>query len=114
MAVTSRLQAEPFDAAEELRRFSADRMDDGAVVSFTGLARGKAHSGDVVEKLVLDHYPGMTERSIEVIAEAAAGASRCPTCWSCTATARLRPAKRSCSWRPPRVTAAKPSPAPTI
>ncbi len=73
MGVTSRLQAEPFDAAEELRAFMAGRTADGAVVSFTGLARGAAHSGAVVEKLVLDHYPGMTERSIEEIAEAGAG-----------------------------------------
>ena len=73
MAVTSRLQAEPFDAAEALRGFMAGRTADGAVVSFTGLARGRAHSGDVVEKLILDHYPGMTERSIEEIAEAGAG-----------------------------------------
>ena len=72
MPVTSRLQVEPFDAADELRAFSTGRTLDGAVVSFTGLARGKAHSGEVVETLILDHYPGMTERSIEEIAEAAA------------------------------------------
>ncbi len=73
MAATSRLQAEPLDAADELRAFMAGRTNDGAVVSFTGLARGKAHSGETVEKLILDHYPGMTERSIEEIAEAGAG-----------------------------------------
>ena len=73
MAVTTRLQAEPFDAADELRAFSAGRTLDGAVVSFTGLARGRAHSGEAVETLVLDHYPGMTERSIAEIAEAGAG-----------------------------------------
>jgi molybdopterin synthase catalytic subunit len=72
MAVISRLQAGPFDAAAELRAFMAGRTQDGAVVSFTGLARGKAHSGDEVQALVLDHYPGMTERSIEEIAEAGA------------------------------------------
>ncbi|HEY5412120.1 MAG TPA: molybdenum cofactor biosynthesis protein MoaE, partial [Caulobacteraceae bacterium] len=72
MAVTSRLQPAPFDAADELRAFTAGRIDDGAVVSFTGVARGKAHSGEVVETLILDHYPGMTERSIEQIAEAGA------------------------------------------
>ena len=97
MAVTSRLQAELFDAADELRAFLAGRTEDGAVVSFTGLARGKAHSGQEVQALVLDHYPGMTERSIEDIAMAGS-----------------RPASRSCSWRPPRATAARPSPAPTI
>jgi molybdopterin synthase catalytic subunit len=68
--VTSRLQSESFDAAAELAQFMAGRTDDGAVVSFTGLARGVAKSGDSVEKLILDHYPGMTEASIEAIAEA--------------------------------------------
>jgi len=71
MAVVCRLQPEPFDAADELRAFMAGRTQDGAVVSFTGLARGKGHSGDEVQALVLDHYPGMTERSIEEIAQAA-------------------------------------------
>ena len=72
MAVICRLQAEPFDAADELRTFSHGRTLDGAVVSFTGLARGEAHSGETVRSLILDHYPGMTETSIEQIAEAAA------------------------------------------
>jgi len=73
MAVTCRLQPEPFSPPAELEAFMAGRTEDGAVVSFTGLARGKAHSGMVVEALVLDHYAGMTERSIEEIAEAGAG-----------------------------------------
>ena len=72
MAVICRLQAEPFDAADELRTFSHGRTLDGAVVSFTGLARSEAHSGEAVQSLILDHYPGMTETSIEQIAEAAA------------------------------------------
>ena len=72
MSVTCRLLAEPFDAPNELRAFTAGRTADGAVVSFTGLARGKAHSGEAVEALILDHYPGMTERSIEEIALAGA------------------------------------------
>ena len=74
MPVTSRLQSNPLDAAAELGLFMAGRTDDGAVVSFVGVARGKARSGQTVERLILDHYPGMTERSIEEIA--AAGAAR--------------------------------------
>jgi molybdopterin synthase catalytic subunit len=74
MAVACRLQPEAFDAADELRAFMDGRTEDGAVVSFTGLARGKAHSGETVEALILDHYQGMTDRSIEEIA--AAGAAR--------------------------------------
>lgn len=72
MPVTSRLQSEPLDAAAALGGFMAGRTDDGAVVSFTGIARGQAKSGEAVEALVLDHYPGMTERSIEEIAKAGA------------------------------------------
>ncbi len=70
MAVISRLQTSPLNAAAELDVFLQDRQDDGAVASFVGIARGRASSGEAVEKLVLDHYPGMTERSIEDIAEA--------------------------------------------
>ena len=48
------------------------RTEDGAVVSFTGIARGRASSGESVATLYLDHYPGMTEQSILDIAEAGA------------------------------------------
>jgi molybdopterin synthase catalytic subunit len=72
MAVTSRLQTEPFSPAAELDAFMAGRVDDGAVVSFIGIARGKAKSGEAVEVLFLEHYPGMTEASIEEIAQAGA------------------------------------------
>jgi molybdopterin synthase catalytic subunit len=72
--VTSRLQTDVLHAAAELEAFMAGRTDDGAVVSFTGIARGKAKSGEAVEILFLEHYPGMTEASIEEIA--VAGAAR--------------------------------------
>ena len=74
MPVTSRLQTAPLNAAAELGAFMAGRTDDGAVVSFTGIARAMAKTGEAVRTLVLEHYPGMTERSIEEIA--AAGAAR--------------------------------------
>jgi len=72
MPVTSRLQAEPLRPAAELDAFLQGRTDDGAVVSFTGVARRSSHSGAEVAKLHLEHYPGMTERSIADIAEAGA------------------------------------------
>jgi molybdopterin synthase catalytic subunit len=72
MSVTSRLQSEPLNAAQELDAFLANRVDDGAVVSFVGVARGRAKGGQAVETLFLEHYPGMTEGSIEQIAEAGA------------------------------------------
>ncbi len=72
MAVTSRVQAEPLRPAAELDAFLAGRVDDGAVVNFTGVTRRSSHSGAEVAKLHLEHYPGMTERSIADIAEAGA------------------------------------------
>jgi len=72
VSVTTRLQAEPLRPAAELDAFLQGRTDDGAVVSFTGVARRSSHAGAEVVTLHLEHYPGMTERSIADIAEAGA------------------------------------------
>lgn len=70
-----RIQNEPFDAAEETRalRRKADGTWDagvGAVATFIGTVRD-INEGDGVRTLVLEHYPGMTEKSIaEIIGEA--------------------------------------------
>jgi molybdopterin synthase catalytic subunit len=68
VAVVSRLMQDPIAAEAELGRFMANLTDAGAVVSFCGVARGATRSGEKVEALRLDHYPGMTERSLEAIA----------------------------------------------
>ena len=47
----------------------AGRTEDGAVVSFVGLARASATGGEAVKTLFLEHYPGMTEQSIQDIAD---------------------------------------------
>lgn len=57
-----RVQEADFDTGAEIAALSAGRDDVGAVVSFTGLVRG----GDVSE-MVLEHYPGMTEKALEEI-----------------------------------------------
>jgi len=67
-----RLATETLSAPSELERFLSGRTGDGAVVTFTGLARGIGKDGSVIESLTLDWYPGMTERSMLDIAEAAA------------------------------------------
>ena len=72
MALDVRLATETLSAPVELERFLAGRTGDGAVVTFTGLARGVARDGSIVESLTLDWYPGMTERSMRDITEAAA------------------------------------------
>jgi molybdopterin synthase catalytic subunit len=66
-----RIQAEAFDVGLELRQLRTlpDGSWDlrvGAVASFTGTVRD-INDGDSVASLTLEHYPGMTERSIEAI-----------------------------------------------
>lgn len=72
-SVRARLLLEPFDPAEAQREFSA-MLDPntGAVVTFSGLARGQSKAVGTVEALVLEHHPRLTQRSLEEIAEAAA------------------------------------------
>ena len=66
--MTVRVQSDPFDAGAELNSFAQNRTDVGAVVSFTGVVRDT--KGDLQEMLI-EHYPGMTERAIAKIAEEA-------------------------------------------
>ena len=70
-----RIQQEPFDVGHELRllRQMPDGQWDkrvGAVASFVGTVR-EINEGDAVSTLTLEHYPGMTESSIESIIEQA-------------------------------------------
>ena len=68
MTAEVRLVAEEFDPAAELRRFTAAAGAVGAIVSFTGLARGQARDGAEVRALVLEAYRTVTLRSMEAIA----------------------------------------------
>lgn len=66
------IQKEAFDPAACLAAFNETCGDDtGAVVSFTGKVRDIT-DGQGVTALTLDHYPGMTEKQIEQIADEAA------------------------------------------
>ena len=69
MAIVAHLTQDPISADTALGRFMADVPDAGAVVTFCGIARGSTRDGEAVEMLHLDHYPGMTERSLEQIAQ---------------------------------------------
>lgn len=71
MSFQIRLATRPLSAPAELEAFLAGRTADGAVVTFTGLARDRGTDGAAVDTLTLDWYPGMTERSMSEIAEAA-------------------------------------------
>lgn len=59
-----RVQEAPFDLQDESAALTAGRDDVGAVASFVGLCR----ADDGLAALVLEHYPGMTERAIAGIA----------------------------------------------
>lgn len=67
----ARLMLAPFDPYAELAAFAASRQGAGALASFVGVARAEGASGPVV-RLVLEHYPGLTEQSLSDIAAAAA------------------------------------------
>jgi molybdopterin synthase catalytic subunit len=69
----ARLEPGLLRPAEELERFIGTLAGDGAVVSFVGLARPADAAGKQVSGLFLDAYPGMTEKSLEVIAADALG-----------------------------------------
>jgi molybdopterin synthase catalytic subunit len=58
-----RLQREPFDVAAEAAALARGRTDVGAVVTFTGICRGREAEGPIAA-LTLEHYPGMAEAEI--------------------------------------------------
>ena len=60
------IQAEDFDLSNEVSLLEQNNMHDGAVVTFTGRVRNK-NDGLQVSALTLEHYPGMTEKSLEKI-----------------------------------------------
>jgi molybdopterin synthase catalytic subunit len=64
------VQSGDFDLGAEVARLRAGDPRIGAVVSFVGTVRDM-NDGDQVAELELEHYPGMTERSLEDIVEQA-------------------------------------------
>ena len=63
------VQEEDFNIAEVNRELCAGRSDVGAVASFVGLVRDMPQNR--LQKMTLEHYPGMTEKSLGKIAETA-------------------------------------------
>ena len=64
--VRIRVQAEPFDTGNEIARLHEDAPGVGAVASFLGVVRNENDERSV-GSMLLEHYPGMTERAIEHI-----------------------------------------------
>jgi molybdopterin synthase catalytic subunit len=67
-----RIQREDFSLEAEATRLRALDSNTGAIVTFCGLVRD-LHDGVPVRALTLEHYPGMTEKSLHAIADEAAG-----------------------------------------
>lgn len=66
-----RVQEADFDLGVELAALRRGDPQVGALVSFVGVVR-ELNEGVGVSEMVLEHYPGMTERAIEAIVADAA------------------------------------------
>ena len=72
------VQQADFDLAAEYKRLREDAGDAGAIVTFTGLVRefyvpdaDESLPGGSTQTLYLEHYPGMTEKSLQdIVAQA--------------------------------------------
>ena len=63
------VQNEIFDFSTEIKNFSATLENIGALVTFTGIVRGQ--KSQTLDYMVIEHYPGMTEKQIHLIVEEA-------------------------------------------
>jgi molybdopterin synthase catalytic subunit len=70
MCVRITVQREDFDVGLELAELRAGLPDIGAVASFIGTVSA-SNDGSTVSALELEHYPGMTEKSIGAIVDEA-------------------------------------------
>jgi molybdopterin synthase catalytic subunit len=65
-----RIQTEDFDLSQEVKQLRAGDARVGAVATFVGTVRDRNDGSDVAA-MTLEHYPGMTEKSLEEIIEKA-------------------------------------------
>ena len=64
------IQQNDFDHAAELDALRRQSTETGALVSFAGLVRDFS-DGDGIERIYLEHYPGMSEKALaRIVAEA--------------------------------------------
>ncbi len=65
-AIKIKIQNEDFDISEETKILHQNNT--GAIVNFVGVVRGYDEKNDqIINSMVLEHYPGMTEAEIEKI-----------------------------------------------
>ena len=67
-----RIQGADFDLTTEVKALRKDDPRVGAVVTFVGTVRDM-NDGSQVKGMTLEHYPGMTEKSLEEIIQQARG-----------------------------------------
>jgi molybdopterin synthase catalytic subunit len=67
-----RIQTEDFDIGTEIEKLRRANSKIGAVASFVGVVRD-VNEGDAIAAMTLEHYPGMTEKSIADIITQARG-----------------------------------------
>lgn len=69
------IQQDDFEVGVEYQALRESAGDSGAIVTFCGLVRElydeKQEDGERVESLYLEHYPGMTEKSLQAIEDEA-------------------------------------------
>jgi molybdopterin synthase catalytic subunit len=63
------VQTQPIDVARETEALRAAASGAGALVSFLGLVRDLP--GESLTELFLEHYPGMTEKALELLEQEA-------------------------------------------
>jgi molybdopterin synthase catalytic subunit len=68
--MTVRVQTEDFDSGREIARIKAGNPKIGAIASFIGLVR-EMNEGERIQKMTLEHYPGMTEKALDAIVKEA-------------------------------------------
>lgn len=67
-----RIQVHDFDLSAEISALRADDARVGAVCSFIGTVRDRtAGTAGSISSMELEHYPGMTEKSIEAMIDEA-------------------------------------------
>ena len=64
------IQVDDFDLGAEVARLRAGDGGVGAVVAFVGTVRDRSEGADI-SRMELEHYPGMTEKSIDAMIDAA-------------------------------------------
>jgi molybdopterin synthase catalytic subunit len=67
-----RVQTETFDPGAMLNRLHGAQTGVGAVVGFVGYVRD-FNDGEEVAGMLLEHYPGMTEKALQLIVDEANG-----------------------------------------